>query len=155
VFAYVADALAQYENSIELITSWDVIEHVDAPCGFLKSVYDLLAPGGNAYIGTPTEYPVLRGLLGAEFDAFVFSVQHPWVFSRESLEYMARNCGFSGFCVKFYQRFGVGNLIAWLQTREPKGEAVYGFVTPALNAVYKSETAREETAEYLVLELRK
>jgi SAM-dependent methyltransferase len=155
VFAYAGDALAKYENTIELITSYDVIEHVDDPQNFLRLAYKLLAPGGIAYIGTPTEYPVLRELLGAVFDAFVFSVQHPWVFSRESLEFMARNCGFSEYRVEFYQRFGIGNLIAWLQTHEPRGEAMYGFVTPALNNLYKSEMAREEAAEYIVLELRK
>ena len=42
---------------------------------------------------------------------------------------MAEKCGFSAFEVKFYQRFGIGNLIAWLQTREPRGEAMYDFVT--------------------------
>jgi hypothetical protein len=115
----------------------------------------LLAPGGIAYIGTPTDYPVLRELLGTEFDAFVFSVQHPWVFSRASFEFMARKCGFSEYHVKFYQRFGLGNLIAWLQTREPKGDAVYDFVSPTLDAHYKSEMSKEQTAEYLVLELRK
>ncbi|MDR3309801.1 MAG: class I SAM-dependent methyltransferase, partial [Oscillospiraceae bacterium] len=154
VFAYPGDALAKYANKVELITSYDVIEHVDDPQEFLRQVYGLLAPGGVAYIGTPTDYPVLRALLGAEFDAFVFSAQHPWVFSRKSLELMAAECR-GGHCVRFYQRFGIGNLIAWLQTRLPKGEAEYGFVTPALNNLYKSEMAREETAEYLVLELRK
>jgi SAM-dependent methyltransferase len=155
VFPYADDALARYENKIELITSYDVIEHVDDPQAFLRSVYALLAPGGRAYIGTPTEYPVLRSLLGAAFDAFVFSVQHPWVFSRASLERMAHAAGFSEIKVHFYQRFGLGNLIAWLQTREPKGDAAYDFFSPALNAHYKSEMSKEETAEYLVLSLKK
>jgi len=155
VFAYCDKALAKYEGKIELITSYDVIEHVDDPQGFLHSIYRLLASGGGAYIGTPTEYPVLRGLLGNEFDSFVFSTQHPWVFSRRSLEIMAEKCGFLASEVKFYQHYGIGNLIAWLQTRKPKGEAAYDFVPSTLNALYKSEMAREETAEYLVLELRK
>ena len=154
-FAYVNDAVAKYENSIELITSYDVIEHVEAPQMFLSSVYKLLSPGGKAFIGTPTEYPVLRGLLGAEFDSFLFSSQHPWVFSRKALEIMSQNCGFSSFEVKFYQKFGIGNLIAWLQTRKPNGEASYNFITPSFNNLYRSEMASEETAEYLVLELIK
>jgi len=155
VFAYMDDATLKYENSIELISSFDVIEHIDAPQEFLTGVYKLLQKGGMAYIGTPTEYPVLRKLLGTEFDSFLFSVQHPWVLSSRSLEIMAEKCGFSEFKVKFYQRFGIGNLIAWLQTHKPKGEAVFDFISPALNVLYKSEMAKEETAEYLVLELRK
>jgi SAM-dependent methyltransferase len=155
VFLYPQDALGKYRDALELITSFDVIEHVDDPQMFLNQIYQLMADGGRAYIGTPTEYPVLRGLLGEMFDSFVFSVQHPWVFSRQSLEIMAENSGFSEYSVKFYQRFGIGNLIAWLQTCKPKGEMTYEFVTPALNNLYKTEMAREETAEYLVLELNK
>jgi SAM-dependent methyltransferase len=155
VFPYPEDALQKYRGKIQLLTSYDVIEHVESPQDFLQCVFELLSPGGTAFIGTPTEYPVLRGLLGAQFDAFVFSVQHLWVLSHESLELMARKCSFSEFRVKFYQRFGIGNLIAWLQTRLPKGEAVYDFVTPTLNNMYKEQMARKETAEYLMLELRK
>jgi SAM-dependent methyltransferase len=132
-----------------------VIEHTDDPQAFLRDIHDLLEPGGTAFVGTPTEYPVLRQLLGAEFDSFLFSVQHPWVFSRKSLELMARKCGFSDVGVRFRQRFGLGNLLAWLQTREPRGDARYGFVPSSLDAHYKSEMAKEDTAEYFVLELRK
>ena len=155
VYPYMCDALSRYKNSVELLTSYDVIEHVDDPQRFIQLVYDLLAPGGTAYVGTPTEYPILRQLLGVEFDAFVFSMQHIWVFSRASLEIMAKKSGFTDITVKFYQRFGIGNLISWLQMREPRGEAQYSFLSPALNSLYKTEMAKEETAEYLVLELRK
>jgi len=155
VFAYMEDALAKYENIVELITSYDVIEHVDEPQKFLQTIWKLLRNGGTAYIGTPTEYPVLRKLIGKEFDSFVFSIQHPWVFSHRSLEIMAEKCGFSEVKVKFYQKFGIGNFIAWLQTRKPQGEAIYDFIPSAINSLWRNEMAKEETAEYLVLELRK
>lgn len=155
VFTYAEDALAKYKNNIDIITSYDVIEHVDEPVSFVKKVYDLLSPGGTAYIGTPTEYPVLRKLLGKAFDSFVFSVQHPFVFSRSSLEIMAQKAGFLKYEVLFYQRFGLGNLIAWLQTGQPCGDKHYDFITESLDKLYKSEMAREKTAEYLILRLHK
>jgi hypothetical protein len=108
-----------------------------------------------AFVGTPTEYPVLRKLLGTKFDSFLFSVQHLWVFSQKNLRMMARKCGFSNYEVQFFQRFGIGNLISWLKIAEPHGDVSYDFVTKSLNMIYKSEMAREETAEYLVLRLEK
>ena len=155
VYSYSEDALEKYASRVEIITSFDVIEHVADPQMFLQTVYDLLTQGGIAYIGTPTEYPVLRSLLGSQFDCFLFSTQHPWVFSSKSLSIMANKCGFSRFGIKFYQRFGIGNLLAWLQTRQPKGDIRFDFISPQMDAYYKSEMAREETAEYLVLELTK
>jgi SAM-dependent methyltransferase len=155
VFSYAEDAFLKYSGRIELITSFDVIEHVEDPCLFLQAIHSLLALGGVAYVGTPTEYPVLRSLLSREFDSFVFSVQHQWVLSKQSLEIMARKCNYSECSAKFYQRFGLGNLIAWLQQRSPLGEKSYDFITKTMNANYKSEMASEETAEYIVIELRK
>ena len=155
VYSYGENALEKYRGKIEVLTSFDVIEHVDNPQQFLQTAYDLLAPNGTAFIGTPTEYPVIRSLLGEKFEAFVFSVQHLWVFSKSSLDIMAKKAGFTNIEVKFYQRFGLGNLIAWLSEVKPKGDAMYNFITPSLNALYKSEMSREETAEYLVLEVRK
>jgi 2-polyprenyl-3-methyl-5-hydroxy-6-metoxy-1,4-benzoquinol methylase len=143
------------EGMIDILTSFDVIEHVDEPEDFLVSIFGLLKKGGEAFIGTPTDYPVLRGLLGAEFDAFLFSVQHKWVFSGKSLEMMARKSEFSQCDISYHQRFGLGNLLAWLQTRKPQGDKKYDFVTNSIDALYKSEMANERTAEYLVLHLVK
>jgi hypothetical protein len=98
---------------------------------------------------------VLRNLIGETFDSFVFSLQHPWVFSSKSLALLAEKCGFKSFKVKYYQKYGMGNLLAWLQTHKACGEAKYGFITSALDSLYKNEMAKEETAEYLVLELFK
>jgi SAM-dependent methyltransferase len=156
VYPDAKNALEYYSGKIQLLTSYDVIEHVEDPQIFLNDIYDLLEPGGVAFIGTPTEYPVLRKLLYERaFDSFVFSVQHLWVFSGKNLKLMARKCGFSNYDIQYFQRFGIGNLISWLQTGEPHGEVAYEFVTKSLDSVYKSEMAREETAEYLVLRLEK
>jgi len=155
VFTYPEDACRKYANSVEVLTSFDVIEHVDDPKSFMQSIFNLLVPGGVAFIGTPTEYPVLRELLGDTFDSFVFSTQHPWVFSKKSLEYLACECGFSEIETTFYQLFGIGNLIAWLQTNKPHGDKQYEFVTKSLDELYKSEMAKEETGEYIMLKVQK
>jgi len=122
---------------------------------FLLTIYKLLASGGIAFVGTPTEYPVLRRLLGRKFDNFVFSVQHPYVFSSKSLELIAERGGFFEYSVNYFQTYGIGNLIAWLQTREPMGDKQYDFFTKSTDELYKSEMAREDTAEYLVLTAKK
>ena len=46
-------------------------------------------------------------------------------------------------------------MIAWLQTHKPCGDLKYDFITPSLDKLYKSEMAKAETAEYIVLKLEK
>jgi SAM-dependent methyltransferase len=155
VFSYAEDAIKKYENKIDLITNYDVIEHVDDPLGFMRSIHQLLAPGGTAIIGTPTDYPIHRQLLGDEFNSFVFSVQHPWVFSRKSLDKLAEDVGFGEYQVSFQQRFGMGNFIAWLKERKPLGHMNYDFITHQLDSHYRAEMSQEGKADYLILKARK
>jgi SAM-dependent methyltransferase len=62
------EEIADDEPPFDLITVWDVLEHVFDPHSFLKAVARLLAPGGRLFIRTPNEawiYPTygLRRLL--------------------------------------------------------------------------------------------
>jgi hypothetical protein len=90
--------------------------------------------------------------LGAEFDKFIFSVQHPWVFSDVTLLYMAEKLGLGKIPeIQYHHLYGMGNLLSWLKTREPKGNITFPFISQSLDALYKSEMANNATADYLVL----
>lgn len=61
-----------YGGDFEMITIWDVLEHVHDPLPFLSAIADLLAPGGRLFIRTPNiawvypTYAVRRHLLRAD-----------------------------------------------------------------------------------------
>ena len=75
-------------NKIDVITSFDVIEHVEEPTKFITDIFELLAEGGQAIIGTPTEAPVMRELLGEIFEKkLLFSTQHIWIFLKKFKTY--------------------------------------------------------------------
>lgn len=46
-YSYADEAKKLYANKIDVITSFDVIEHVQSPESFIKDVYDLLTVGGR------------------------------------------------------------------------------------------------------------
>lgn len=46
VFPYAKDAKSVYGGKVDIVTSFDVIEHVEDPESFLKDAYDLLTAGG-------------------------------------------------------------------------------------------------------------
>lgn len=51
-------------RSFDLITAWDVIEHIHDPLAFLRDIKELLAPGGRLFLRTPNlpyVYPVYTG----------------------------------------------------------------------------------------------
>lgn len=156
IYAYAGDALRDYKNRIEVLTSFDVIEHVEDPEAFLTDVYDLLAKNGQAVIGTPTEAPVLRRLLGEAYEKQVlFSVQHIWVFSKESLEILAKRIGFSKITIKIFQMYGLDNLFGWLRDKKPNSAIGAELLGENINSAWKSHCAETGIGDYMVMYLEK
>ena len=46
-YPYAKDAHQDYANKVDVITSFDVIEHVESPIDFLKDIFVLLKKGGG------------------------------------------------------------------------------------------------------------
>lgn len=151
-YPYAKAARDDWTEKADVITSFDVIEHVSNPVDFMTDVYHLLSPGGQAIIGTPTETPIMRRLLGETYERkLLFSTQHLWIFSEKNLRQIAQRAGFIKIEIKYYQRYGLDNLMGWLREKEPCSEIKEDFITPTLNAVWKNECSEHGLADYIVI----
>lgn len=150
-YTYASEAKEEFSNRIDVITSFDVIEHVESPEKFLKDAYNLCSEGGNVIIGTPTDYPVLRQMLGRTFDRFIFQVQHPWVLSDKAMEIMAERVGFKNIRIEYKQKYGLGNLLSWLLDNTPRGDINYEFIDKGVDAAYRKSMSKADVCEYIIL----
>ena len=150
-YAYTKEALKNYADQIDVLCSFDVIEHVDDPQMFAHEIFQLMKNGGQMIIGTPTDLKHLRELIGKEFDSFVFSVQHPWVFAEKGLTLLFENAGFQNISVKSYMRYGLGNVFAWLDEIKPQGHITYPCISKTINEAWKANLAETGYGDYLVV----
>lgn len=151
VFSYMTDAKKEYEGALDVITSFDVIEHVESPLAFMKEQRSLLKKGGKVINGTPSSAVVMRQALGKEYEEFLFSYQHPWILSEESLRIIAKEAGFKNIRVEYKQRYGLGNLISWLRNHRPEGHTSYDYISEGVEEIWKRELERKGIADYLVI----
>ena len=154
-FSNLEEALDEFKGKVDVITSFDVIEHVDDPVDFVQSVYDLLHRGGRVIMGTPTDYPLLRKLLGRKFDKFIFSTYHPWVFSEKSLRYLFEKCGYVNISIERKYKYGIGNVMNWLINGTAKGNIEFNLYSETLNKVWQLEMIKAGYAEYLIVSAKK
>lgn len=155
-YAYADKALEERKNKIDVITSFDVIEHVENPREFVREIYDLMGENGQAVIGTPTDAPVMRELLGEIYEKkLLFSTQHLWIFSEKNLKMIAEEAGFQAPAVRYFQRYGLGNMLGWIREKEPKSEIQADFITAVLNQTWLSECESKGLSDYIVLYLKK
>lgn len=151
-YPYAIEAKRDWFGKVDVITSFDVIEHVEDPQAFIQDAFDLNADGGVSIIGTPTEAPFMREIVGKDFEQRqLFSVQHLWVFSEKSLILMAKRAGFTSIECRFYQRYGVANMLGWVREKKPKSEISSPYVTATLDQVWRGQMVDQKLADYIVL----
>ncbi len=155
VFSYSRDALKDYKGKIDVIVSFDVIEHIQDPKLFVWEIYELLKKGGKAIIGTPTDAPVMRELLGSDYESFLFSTQHPWVLGEGSFDVIAKFCGIDNYVCKYYQRYGLGNFVYWMKNKCPGRHKEYSFISKGLDELWKANLEEKGLSDYIVFEFVK
>ena len=62
---------------------------------------------------------------------------------------------FSNINIKYYQRYGINNMMGWLKEKKPKSEIKYEFITQTLDNAWKSQLVDNGLADYIVLYLEK
>ncbi|MEP6652156.1 MAG: class I SAM-dependent methyltransferase [Myxococcales bacterium] len=99
---------AQFEKaSFDVITMWDVIEHVPDPVAELALCRDLLRPGGLLVLSTPDVGSLVAKVTGPRWMGFKLAEEHLYYFSRETMRGALSKAGFETLAVS-----GIGKDIA-------------------------------------------
>lgn len=87
-------------NSFDVITFWDVIEHVTDPMSCLSKAFEVVAPGGHVLFCTPDEESFLARLgkllyrLGYKYPSYALHPpNHTYFFSRRGFRSMLARAG--------------------------------------------------------------
>jgi len=79
----------------DVITLWDVIEHVEAPITLVNDAKERLKPGGWLVIETGNYKSVNR--INAGVRHWIYQLDHRWYFSPDSTRHILQECGFTEF----------------------------------------------------------
>ncbi len=150
VYPYITNAIKDYQGKVDVVTSWNAIEHVEEIRDFCHNLYDLTANGGVCIVGTPTSGGVYHDILGKVWDEFRYTVQHPLVFNRESLDFAMRNAGFNHVEVKYVQLYSLSNLIAWCVHKKSRARVNSEWLTDTLEKVFEAEMGKIDKGDFII-----
>ena len=120
------------EGPFDLVVSARVLEHVDDPLTFMKSIARHVKPGGYVYIDIPNLDDALLSVFNVEgYENFYFREPHVSYFSPKSFSLLLKKAGFHG-TVKSIQRYNFPNAMHWIQTGKPQGNFAVGNRIPAI-----------------------
>ncbi len=81
------------ENQFDVITSFEVIEHVNNPQKLIKEMHRVLRVGGKVYITTPNFNALLRYRLKSKYDVIEYP-NHLCYFTKKTLRKAFSDAGF-------------------------------------------------------------
>jgi len=83
----------QETEPFDVVTAFDIVEHVQNPADFLRDLHAILRPGGVVAISSPDTGHFLRYLMGAKWP-MLQPMQHTVLFSRRGIAALLERCGF-------------------------------------------------------------
>ena len=86
--------LAVAEASFDLITMWDVIEHVSDPSAYIRQAAKLLRKGGCLSLSTPDVESLPAKIYGKRWVGYKLSTEHVSYFSFRTLKRLLEEEGF-------------------------------------------------------------
>jgi len=117
-YPYPEDALNDNIKA-DIVTCFDVIEHLSDPRLLLKNAFDLLKPGGLFVLSMPNLNDFLRKIKPEDFESFFFMKVHLNYFSKEVVEKVFKEFDFSNLKVDFLHKYGIENMLGWAKYGKP------------------------------------
>ena len=142
------DALKEWTETVDIVVSFAVLEHVENPIAFLKEIKSLLKPDGFLLISTPNTDDWLLEFMPVEYGRFFYRNVHKWYFNCESLRFVSDAVSFKDLSIKFVQRFDISNALLWAYKRQPTGCSKFKLLN-GLNGSYKHYIEDKGRSDYI------
>lgn len=144
---------AGHAGEFACVTAFHVLEHLADPVGFIKLASSRLAPGGFLLIEVPNLSDSLLQEI-PEYRAFYWQRAHLSYFDPVHLQLVFYKAGVLSFEIGGVQRYGVRNLLNWLDNRRPQLEEpdyhAKETILHDLEKLYKSDRERSLTCDTLI-----
>jgi 2-polyprenyl-3-methyl-5-hydroxy-6-metoxy-1,4-benzoquinol methylase len=132
--------LAFEPGAYDLVTLWDVIEHVPDPKAYVQQAAALLRPGGVISLATPDVDSIPARLAGRRWVGYKLSEEHIYYFSITTLTRMLDEAGFDVVDVRHVGKYvtlrlfldRLGMYFPWLANALAAGERAFSLSELAL-----------------------
>ena len=114
---------SELTHGFDVVTMWDVLEHVTEPVKFMRKCGDLLRPGGHLFVKTPNINSIQARLMNARWPLLL--AEHLNYFNTESLRLCGKQAGLRW--LRFGRsavRFSIGYVLFRLSQHDIPGAAM-------------------------------
>lgn len=139
------------DQTYDVVCAFQVIEHVEHPAEFLKTLRQATKKGGMLFIEAPNLHDPLLSVWGVpSYQKFFYHSAHLHYFSKASLRKVAQDAGFrpDQIEISFTQDYNVLNHLHWIMNDGPQADCHVGLSEINLRG------PNQEIAAWLTEEMR-
>ena len=155
IFSDIETAKSKYQDKVDSIISFGVLEHVENPQQYLKDAHSLLKKGGKMYLETDNFNDILMKLNISSFVGFFYRTAHLWYFEDKTLKRMVKQAGFSDIRISFRHNFDMSNVILWLRDNRPTGNGKLDFLNNSIDKNWVEFVETSGLADLVCVEMTK
>src|SRR3990167_3053781 len=96
--------LGRWQQNLDWVSAFDIIEHTHDPVKFLADIKTILRPGGLLVMSTPDTGHFLCRLMGANW-SMLQPLQHTVLFSRSAMRKMLESQGFTAIRIQSTHKY--------------------------------------------------
>jgi 2-polyprenyl-3-methyl-5-hydroxy-6-metoxy-1,4-benzoquinol methylase len=154
-FAYPEEAIKS-KIKADIITSFDVIEHIKYPMKFLENAYKLLKSGGIFILSMPNYDDLLLSLMKDKFSPFFFQTAHLNYFNKSCIQNMYKKSNFDEIEFDYLHKYNLDNVLGWIKYGKPgKSLEFENLFDRFSNESFRNSIERQGIASHLFLKFYK
>jgi 2-polyprenyl-3-methyl-5-hydroxy-6-metoxy-1,4-benzoquinol methylase len=143
-----------HPREYDVVTAFDIIEHVEDPVAFLGEIEGTLVPGGGVVVSTPDTGHILRYLMGARWP-MLQPMQHTTLMSRLGLRIALERAGFQEVVVTAARKtLTLEYLFEQVRDHNPALHAAYAVTRRMLPGTLRSHPVRVNIGELLAVAVK-
>ncbi len=144
-------------HKFNMVTVFHVLEHLSEPKAFIANCMLLLKPGGVLLIEVPNLADELLSH-SKEYREFYWQRAHISYFDPARLELLIRKTGYNDYNIKGVQRYGLRNLLHWLDQGKPQksnpDHASQNELLSNYETIIKRKREESLTSDTIIVEIR-
>ena len=126
-------------------------EHILDPTEFLKAVCRIMHKDSKFICEVPSLFdPLLTLFESPSFNSFYFQLQHPYVYSHDSIERIMTTNGFETERIISHQRYGLENHLYWLDVDRSGGERKHKEISSSVCFQYRENLEKEKFTDSVI-----
>ena len=144
--------LSTFKSYFNVITCFDVIEHVKDPLNLLNQSYNFLNKGGKMFLSMPNHDDLLLDVIGNQFKKFFYQKSHLSYFDYKSTKYLIKKSKFKNYQLGYLHKYDIQNLFSWMNK---KIDYKYNLFDKTFDTFYKNNLESKGLTSHLFITLIK